>query len=82
MRLLISTLLICLPLLATASPEEERKEIQEMHQQVLTKLYKEKSGSKSEVEKSKGYAVFSSLGINLFVVSTARGGGLTARQSQ
>jgi lipid-binding SYLF domain-containing protein len=76
MRLLISTLLICLPLLATASPEEERKEIQEMHQQVLTKLYKEKSGSKSEVEKSKGYAVFSSLGINLFVVSTARGGGL------
>ena len=76
MRLFLSTLLICLPLIAVAGPEDDRKEIQEMRQDVLTRLYKEKSGSKSEIEKSKGYAVFSSLGVNLFVVSTARGGGV------
>jgi len=76
MRLLLSTLLLCLPLIAVAGPDEDRKEAQEMRQGVLTKLYKEKPGTKSEIEKSKGYAVFSSLGINLFVVSTARGAGI------
>jgi len=76
MRLLLSTLLLCLPLIAVAGPDEERKEIQEARQQVLTKLYAEKPNAKSEVENSKGYAVFSSLGVNLFVVSTARGGGI------
>ena len=76
MRLLLSTLLICLPLIAVAGPDDDRKEIREMRQDVLTKLYKEKSGAKSEIEKSKGYAVFSSLGINLLVVSTARGDGV------
>jgi lipid-binding SYLF domain-containing protein len=76
MRFLLSTLLLCLPLIAVAGPDEDRKEIQEARQQVLTKLYAEKPKAKSEVENSKGYAVFSSLGINLFVVSTARGGGV------
>jgi lipid-binding SYLF domain-containing protein len=47
----------------------ERKE-------VLAKLYKEKPEAKAEIEKSKGYAVFSSFGMNLLVVSTARGGGI------
>jgi lipid-binding SYLF domain-containing protein len=76
MRTLLSTLLICLPLIAMAGPDEDRKEIQEMRQDVLTKLYKEKPEAKAEIENSKGYAVFSSLGINLFVVSTARGAGV------
>ena len=76
MRTLLSTLLICLPLIAMAGPDEDRKEILEMRQDVLTKLYKEKPGTKAEIEKSKGYAVFSSLGINLLVVSTARGAGV------
>ena len=45
MRLLLSTLLLCLPLIAVAGPDEERKEAQEMRQEVLANLYKEKSGS-------------------------------------
>ena len=76
MRSIILSLLLTLPVMAFASPEEERKEAQEMRQQVLAELYKEKPASKAEIEKSKGYAVFSNLGINLFVVSTARGGGI------
>ncbi len=76
MRLLLSSLLLCLPLIAVAGADEDRKEAQEMREQVLTKLYAEKPETKSEVEKSKGYAVFSSLGVNLLVVSTARGSGI------
>lgn len=76
MRLMLSTLLLCLPLIAVAGPDEERKETQDMRQEVLTNLYKEKSETKSEIEKSKGYAVFSSLGVNLLVVSTGRGSGV------
>ena len=76
MRSVVFSLLLALPLLVSAGPEEERKEAQEMRQQVLADLYKEKPGSKAEIEKSKGYAVFSNLGVNLFVVSTARGGGI------
>jgi lipid-binding SYLF domain-containing protein len=76
MRLLLSTLLICLPLIAVAGPDEDRKELQEARQQILEKLYKEKPEAKAEIEKSKGYAVFSSFGMNLLVVSTARGGGI------
>ncbi len=76
MRLLLSTLLLCLPLLAVAGPDEDRKEIQEARKEVLAKLYNEKPEAKAEIEKSKGYAVFSSFGMNLFVVSTARGGGI------
>jgi len=76
MRLLLGTLLLCLPLLAAAGPDEDREEVQNMRKEVLAKLYKEKPEAKSAVAKSKGYAVFSSLGINLFVVSTARGGGI------
>jgi len=76
MRLLISTLLLCLPLIAVAGPDEDRKEAQEMRKEVLANLYKEKSETKSEIENSRGYAVFSSLGVNLFVVSTANGSGI------
>jgi len=76
MRLLLSALFLCLPLMAVAGPDEDRKEAQEMRQKVLTKLYEEKPNAKSIVEGSKGYAVFSSLGVNLFVVSTARGSGI------
>jgi lipid-binding SYLF domain-containing protein len=76
MRKLLCTLLLCLPLIAVAGPDEERKEIQEERKEVLAKLYKEKPEAKAEIEKSKGYAVFSSFGMNLLVVSTARGGGI------
>ena len=76
MRLLLSVLLVCVPLVVSAGPEEDRKEAQEARQSVLAKLYAEKPGAKAEIEKSKGYAVFSSFGMNLLVVSTARGSGI------
>jgi len=58
------------------SPKEERKEILNMRQVTLNKLYQILPGSKAVVEKSVGYAVFSNVGINLLVVSTANGSGV------
>jgi lipid-binding SYLF domain-containing protein len=55
---------------------KEQKGIREMRDEVLKELYKDKAGSKQEVEDSVAVAAFSSLGINLFLFSTARGGGI------
>jgi lipid-binding SYLF domain-containing protein len=57
------------------SPEERRKEIDEATAEVLADLYREVPGSKKYLDRAAGYAVFSSLGLNVFVVSTASGKG-------
>ena len=75
-RLIIGALIACLPMLAQADADADRKEIQDMRTEVLSTLFKEKSDAKGKVEGAKGYAVFSNLGVNLLVVSTARGGGV------
>lgn len=58
------------------TPEEARKEILQMRTETLQDLYKELPGAKEVVENSIGYAVFSNIGINLLVVSTANGSGV------
>jgi len=55
---------------------KEQEGIREMRSDVLNDLYKEKPGSRQEVQNSVAVAAFSSLGLNLFLVSTARGGGI------
>jgi lipid-binding SYLF domain-containing protein len=55
---------------------KEQKAIREMRSDVLKDLYKEKPATKQEVQDSVAVAAFSSLGINLFLVSAARGGGI------
>ena len=76
MKLLLALVLCLTTLTSYANPGKERAELQDMRKDVLTKLYKEKPGSRQEVAGAKGYAVFSNLGINLFLLSTARGGGI------
>ncbi len=55
---------------------KEQETIREMRSDTLKELYKEKPAAKKEVEESVAVAAFSSLGINLFMFSTARGGGI------
>jgi len=57
-------------------PDEERKEFQKASSTALDRLYYEKLSPRNEVKPAKGYAVFSIIGINLFVVATERGGGI------
>jgi len=58
------------------SPDKQRDELQKARDAALDKLYEEKPATRSELKSSRGYAVFSNIGINLFVVSTERGGGV------
>ena len=78
---IISVLLLAIPMSSHAffgkkSPDKERKELQESRQAALDTLYAEKPSTRNELKSSKGYAVFSNIGINLLLVSTERGGGI------
>lgn len=73
---LIITAAPALALFGDKDPAEERKELQEARSKALAKLFKEKPGSKAELEAAKGYVVFSNIGLNLGLVSTQRGGGI------
>jgi lipid-binding SYLF domain-containing protein len=59
-----------------SNPDKERKELQQARTNALEKLYRERPQAKKELQSAKGYAVFSSIGINLFLISTERGGGI------
>jgi lipid-binding SYLF domain-containing protein len=77
-KVLVLAILVCLPTAALAkSPDKDRAEILEMRQKVLAQLYIDKPGSEAEVAGSKGYAVFNNRGINLFLVSSGSGKGVT-----
>jgi len=79
--LMLSALLLAIPMSSFAifgkdKPDKQRKELQEARNAALDKLYAEKPATRNELKSSKGYAVFSNIGINLFLVSTERGGGI------
>ncbi len=56
--------------------QKEKEGIRDMRSEVLRDLYKEKPSVEDEVKKSEAVAAFSSVGINLLLLSTARGGGI------
>lgn len=56
--------------------EEQRAELQTARENALDKLWVQDPSLKKVMEDSRGYAVFSNMGINLFLVSTQRGGGI------
>ena len=60
---------------------KEQQGIREMRDETLADLYKEKPSTRGDVENSQAVAVFSSLGMNLFLISTARGGGIVRETS-
>lgn len=61
---------------AKDSPDEQRAKIKKTSASVLKELYKLNPSAKEKVEKAEGYAVFSNVGVNLFVVSAAGGSGM------
>lgn len=62
-------------------PDKDRKEIMEMREIVLERLYDENPEARELLASSKGYAVFDNSGINLFVLSTGRGKGIVHDKS-
>jgi len=77
----VSALLLAIPLSSSAifgkkNPDKQRAGLQEQRGAALEKLYSERPSARDEIASAKGYAVFSNIGINLFLVSTERGGGI------
>ncbi|MEZ7973077.1 MAG: hypothetical protein QMC00_06965 [Pseudomonadales bacterium] len=60
---------------------KEQQSILKMRDETLEELYVLNPETKDLVAKSKGVAVFDSLGFNLLVLSTARGGGVVRETS-
>jgi lipid-binding SYLF domain-containing protein len=58
------------------SDQEVRDEIIQMRKDVLARLYNEKPSLEDMIAKATGYAVFSNVGINVLLVSTANGKGI------
>ena len=79
-RMFVSTLAVILLAgsLASAgdSPDEKREKTRKMAAATLGDLYKLEPTSRQLIEQSAGYAVFSNIGTNLLLMSTARGAGL------
>ncbi len=78
---ILAMLLVVMPLSSQAffgdkDVDKERKELQEARSNALERLYAEQPGTEKELKKAVGYAVFSTLGVNLLLVATERGGGI------
>lgn len=58
------------------NPKKERKEIRKNVRKGLKELYKLNPEAEAELANAYGYAVFGNTGVNLLLLSTARGGGL------
>jgi lipid-binding SYLF domain-containing protein len=59
-----------------ATKAEKQAAIRKEAQTTLDKLYKIHPGAKSTIQKASGYAAFDNFGMNLFLLSTARGKGI------
>ncbi len=59
--------------------ETERKKVREMRDTVLAELQKEHPEVKSKIKRAAGYAVFSNVGINVFLASFAGGSGVVVQ---
>ena len=83
MRLRFSTIatVLAVTLLAAGwssakdTPDQKREKIRKSTAATLADLYKLHPDSKAAISKSAGYGVFSTLGVNLLLLSTAHGGG-------
>ena len=65
-----------LALAKEATKAEKQAAIRKEAQNTLAKLYKINPGAKTAIQKAAGYAAFDNFGMNLFLLSTARGKGI------
>ena len=62
--------------IAKDSPDKQREKIRKMADQTLNDLYKLQPTAQAAIQKAAGYAVFNNMGMNLLLLSTARGAGI------
>ena len=62
--------------IAADDNEEKREKSRKMSAEALQDLYKLEPTSQAAIQKAAGYAVFDNMGVNVLLLSTARGSGL------
>jgi lipid-binding SYLF domain-containing protein len=70
------TLLTATTCSAGDDKEEKRGKTRKMATETLQDLYKLEPTSQATIQKSAGYAVFDNMGVNVLLLSTARGSGV------
>ena len=76
-KLIATLIIVILPLTANAEMSDKNKrETQEMRQEVLTQLYANNPEAKDLIAGAEGYAVFNNGGINLILLSAGSGKGV------
>jgi len=56
--------------------EKKRQEIQSMRHEVLTELFETRPQAKAEIDDAEGYAVFSNVGVQIFLIGGGGGRGV------
>ena len=59
-----------------STPQEKRKSVQDMRNEVLTELYKLRPSTRAEIAAAPGYAVFSNVNVNIIFASFGGGYGM------
>ncbi len=62
--------------IAADDNEKKREKTRKMSAEALQDLYKMEPTSQAAIKKAAGYAVFDNMGVNVLLLSTARGSGL------
>ena len=62
--------------IAADDNEEKRQKTRKMAAEALQDLYKVEPAAQATIQKAAGYAVFDNMGVNVLLLSTARGSGL------
>jgi lipid-binding SYLF domain-containing protein len=75
-QFLAVVLVSAVALSAKDTPDQKREKSRKMAAQTLEDLYKLQPAAQAAIQKSAGYAVFSNVGVNLLLLSTAHGAGI------
>ena len=82
-KIIVSSLAVILLAVSAAragdSPDEKRDKTRKMAAEALKDLYKMQPKAQEEIQKSAGYAVFDNTGVNVLLLSTARGAGIAIK---
>ena len=57
-------------------PAEKREKVLTMREEVLSELFKERPQARAEIDDAEGYAVFSNIGVQIFLLGAGGGRGV------
>ncbi|WP_417458719.1 YSC84-related protein [Kordiimonas sp.] len=72
---IIIAMMLALPARAD-SPAEKREKIQVMREEVLAELFDQRPQARAEIDEAEGYAVFSNVGVQIFLLGAGGGRGV------